>query len=214
MNEKTRRIVPAAIIVFAVSVAVAVPYVTADSGMYEISGYDPAVMMIEGFEGAVPLPDDMSGDTILREHVTVSLAEAATGRDVIQGGIDIVANERGDMFLVWYLVPADESSMLYIVDAGDIDNTVHLARDFGMYDDATSVPEGGERAMVEAMAALVEEELSVLTGDAEIDAARAEYLTVFKEVREAYDNGNYDRVYELGRQLDRLSEHIGDIDWG
>jgi len=128
--------------VAAVVVALAIaPFVMAESG-YTHSYYDGVkshhghwTVQVEDFVGSIPITEDVDKET-LKELATVSLEQASEGLDVHKAGLGVAVNESGDKFLVWKLVSINkdtESATIYVVDAGDADNTTSVTKEFDKY---------------------------------------------------------------------------------
>jgi thiol:disulfide interchange protein len=142
----SKYVLPAFVAAFALAFLVATPFVLAESG-YGMHSYDGAkshkghwAIQVQGFEGSIPIPEDMDGEShkSLKDQVTVSLSDAAANYpDVKKAKLGIAVNEDGDKFLVWKLVEFNKNSdsetatmKINIVDAGDADNTITITKNF------------------------------------------------------------------------------------
>ena len=143
MKKPSKYIVSALVAAFALAFVVATPYVMAESG-YGMHSYHDGVkshkghwaIQVEGFQGSIPITED-SDRTTLKEQA-ISLSEAAADYpNVKKAKLGKAINENGDKFLVWKLVDFSKDSesgtakmTIYIVDAGDADNTAEITKEF------------------------------------------------------------------------------------
>ena len=143
MKKPSKYIVSALVAAFALAFVVATPYVMAESG-YGMHSYHDGVkshkghwaIQVEGFQGSIPITED-SDRTTLKEQA-ISLSEAAADYpNVKKAKLGKAINENGDKFLVWKLVDFSKDSesgtakmTIYIVDAGDADNSVEITKEF------------------------------------------------------------------------------------
>ena len=232
MNTKKRLILPAFAAIFALMFVVVTPYVIAESDVEKDSwdndgkhmkddgaNHQKNKMMLEvqGFDGTITVPEDSDKDTrhTLQEQVTVSLSEAASGLDVVKGNIGIVSNENDEKFLVWKLVsfePTDDSDVVTvtttIVDAANASNTVTVVSEKEKNGSKMSGYDSERHAQkIERL----QEKLSEPTGDADVDAARAQFLKLIQELETAYDSEDTDRAQEIKAELKDLRSELGDI---
>lgn len=227
MNTKTRYMLPAFAAVFALMFVAATPYVIAEPGVEKDAWHDGQknmwkdgakhhkrhmVIEVEGFVGSILVPEDINREDYkaLKDQVTVSLSEAADDLDVMKGSIGIAVNENGERFVVWKLVSIDENNdsdtmtaTIYVIDAADATNTTTVIKEFdpSMKD--------GER--YEKKIERLEQKLAEPTGDAELDAVRAQFLTLIQELREAHENEDSDRAQEIRDELKELRSQLGDM---
>jgi len=141
---RTRKFVLSAIIAsFALMFAIATPFVLAESGYGMHSYHDGAkshnshwAIQVEGFEGSIPITEDSDRATLKEQAISLSEA-AADYPNVMKAKLGKAINENGDKFLVWKLVDFSKDSesgtakmTIYIVDAGDADNTAEITKEF------------------------------------------------------------------------------------
>jgi len=123
---------------------VVAPFVMAESGYKNYyhdgvkSHYGHWAIPVEGFVGSIPIT--YVDKETLKEQATVSLEEASEGLDVHKASLGVAVNENSDKFLVWKLVSINKDSesetataTIYIVDAGDADNTTTVTKEFDKY---------------------------------------------------------------------------------
>lgn len=89
---------------------------------------------VEGFEGSVTMPEYVTPEDVMdaRHQITVSLSEAAEGRDVVGGFTNVVTGQDDQNFLVWYLIGIDEdytTMTLHIIDVTDVNNYVVITNE-------------------------------------------------------------------------------------
>lgn len=157
---------------FALVFAIATPYVMAESGYGMHSYHDGAkhqghwAIQVEGFEGSIPITEDSDRTTLKEQAIPLSVA-AADYPNVKKATLGKAINEHGDKFLVWKLVDFSKDSesgtakmTIYIVDAGDADNTAEITKEF----DKTSHHDKWAhfKEMKEAFASLSEEDQTTL----------------------------------------------------
>jgi len=94
------------------------------------------LVQVEGFEGTIPITEDSDKSALKASAIPLSEA-AANYPDVKKAKLGVVGNENGDKFLVWKLVDFIKDSesktttmKIYIVDAGDVDNTAEITKEF------------------------------------------------------------------------------------
>lgn len=225
MNRKTTYLIPAFAAVFALMFAFASPYAMAEygQGMYDKGMGQKHKMMhkvieVEGFVGSIQITEDADKQAI-KDQVTVSLSEAASGLDVMGGHIGVVSNENGDKFVAWTLKSIDRDSesetataTIYVVDAGDVSNTATITKEFDPsqmkgkhgFDRQHTGDKGANKAQLL-------ERLSQPTGDAETDAARAAFVEKVEELKAALESGDDEKASELREELKDLRSQLGDI---
>ena len=158
MNRKTTYLIPAFVAVFALMFTFATPLALAEysEGMHDKwSGQKNQkmhkVIEVEGFVGSIQITED-SDRQALRDQVSVSLSEAADGLDVLGGHIGVVTNENGDKYLVWTLKSIEKDSesetgiaTIYVVDAGDVNNTATITKEFDRSERDGKINHDGDR---------------------------------------------------------------------
>ena len=221
MNAKTAYLIPAfaAVLALAFSVAPAMAEYGKDAHDRSMGydhkgmGHDHKMMhhhvKVEGFTGSIQVTED-SDKHALKDQVTVSLSEAASGLDVMGGHIGIVENENKETFVVWILksVQMDRESgsmtvTIHVVDAADAANTATVTKEPDHYaDKADRLDKKIDR---------LEAKFSEPSGRADVDAARATFLEKLQEMRDAIESGDSQRADELRKELKDLRDHLGSM---
>ena len=220
MNRKTTYLIPAFAAVFALMFAFAPSLASAEYGddihskwtgqknhkMYK-------VVQVEGFEGSIQITED-SDRQVLKDQVTVSLSDAAKGLDVMRGHIGVAINENGYKSLAWILMSLERDSdsetataIIYVVDAGDADNTTTITKEIDYSERDGKLSHNGKSANI----AQKLEKLSQPTGDADVDAARTTFVEKLQELKAALDSGDSERASELRDELKDLRSELGSI---
>ncbi len=187
MKKPSKYIVSALVAAFALAFVVATPYVMAESGYGMHSYHDGAkshkghwAIQVEGFEGSIPITEDSDRTTLKEKAIPLSEA-VADYPNVKKAKLGKAINENGDKFLVWKLVDFSKDSesgtakmTIYIVDAGNADNTIQVEK---VYDHSMKYTRHGEYGSYGTMKGhftdLTEEE-------------RTEKMAQFKEMKEAF----------------------------
>ncbi len=142
----SKYVLPVFVAAFALAFLVATPFVLAESG-YGMHSYDGAkshkghwAIPVTGFTGSIEIPEEMDREShkVLKDQIKVSLSDAAADYpNVKKAKLGMAVNEDGEKFLVWKLVEFNKDSdsetatmTIYIVDAGDADNTAKVTKDF------------------------------------------------------------------------------------
>ena len=219
MNRKTAYLIPVFVAVFALMFAFASPGVMAEPSEHmhdKWSGQKQhkmhKVVEVEGFVGSIHITEDTDRQT-LKDQITVPLSEAAEGLDVIGGQIGVAINEDGDKYLTWMLKSIEKdlesetvTATIYVVDAGDVDNTSIVTKEFDRSEGFGKFSHNGYK---HANLAEKLERLSQPTGDADIDAARATFAEKLQELQAVIDSGDSERASELREELKDLRSEIG-----
>ena len=143
MKRPSKYILSALVAAFALAFVVATPFVMAESGYGMHSYHDGAkshkghgAIQVEGFEGSIPITEDSDRATLKEKAISLSDA-AADYPNIKKAKLGKAINENGDKFLVWKLVDFSKDSesgtakmTIYIVDAGDADNTTEITKEF------------------------------------------------------------------------------------
>jgi len=143
MKRPSKYILSALVATFALAFVVATPYVMAESGYGMHSYHDGAkshkghwAIQVEGFEGSILITEDSDRATLKEKAIPLSEA-VADYPNVKKATLGKAINENGDKFLVWKLVDFSKDSesgtakmTIYIVDAGDADNTTEITKEF------------------------------------------------------------------------------------
>jgi len=183
--------------VAAVVVALAIaPFVMAESGFTHyyhdgVKSHDGHwTIQVGDFVGSIPITEDVD-----KELATVSQEEASEGLDVHKAALGVAVNEEGNKFLVWKLVSINEdseSATIYIVDAGDADNTTSVTKEFDkyrygdkshykMYSSQYSEPTTEEKEAMMAQYAEMKEAFSALS-----EEDQETLMNYFKEMKSEY----------------------------
>ena len=222
MNTKAKYMIPAFAAVFALMFAFA-PSVTAESGDYASWGGEKNhkrhhAILVEGFVGVIPVPEEMTSDTRgeLKDQVTISLGQAVSVAednglvDAMKAGIGIAKDGEGNKYVVWTIASMDKDSEsetmtanIFVVDAGNAANFTTVTKEF----DHSKMSErihGDKTAKFEKF----QQKFSEPTGDVEVDAARAQFLDLMQQLRDAYSNGDSETAESLKEQLSELRQEF------
>ncbi len=134
----------------------------------------------------------------MKNSITVSLSEAASGLDVTEGNLGVVIGENDIKYIVWSLKSINtETSTVktYLVDAGNsanihtIENNVDLtqSRDHDKQS-RTSYHESNENE--------------------EISALKATFFEKLQEMKDARNNGDNERANEIRTELQEIRNQI------
>jgi len=217
MTTKTQYLLPAFVAIFALMFVVATPYVAADEDdkrFAQLNGKKHMPIQVEGFEGSIQITEDSDRQEI-KSQITVSLSDASDGLDVYKAHLGVVVNENDDKFLVWILANVEKDSesetaiaTIYVVDAGDSSNTATITKEI----DPSERTRNGERARDgDGMANKIErleERFSEPTGNEELDDLQTQFLEKIRELKEAHEEGDSDKVQELRKELKDLREQL------
>ena len=214
MTTKTKYLLPTFVAIFALMFVAATPYVAAEDSERSLAsqyGKKHMPILVEGFEGSIPITED-SDRQELKSQVTVSLSQAAEGLEVYKAHLGAVVNENDDKFLVWLLVNAEKDAesgivtvTIYIVDAADSSNTAQITRERTPSDHRT--PSAG--GLVKNIDRL-EEKFSEPTGN-ELDGLQTQFVEKIRELKEAHEEGDSDKVQELRQELKDLKQQIKEL---
>lgn len=216
MNRKTTYLIPAFAAVFALMFSVGSPLAMAEysEGMHGESMAQKykkmhKVVEVEGFTGSIPITEDADKQS-LKDQVSVSLSEAASGLDVMKGHIGVASNEDGDKFVAWILKSIEKDSestvatvTIHVIDAGDATNTATITKEVDFAEKRIN--------KISNKIDRLEEKFSESSGDAEIDAARATFVEKLQELRQALEDGDSERASELREELKDLRSELGNI---
>ena len=217
MTTKTQYLLPAFVAIFALMFVVATPYVAADEDEIRFAqqnGKKHMPIQVEGFDGSIQITEDSDRQEI-KSQITVSLSEASAGLDVHKAHLGVVVNENDDKFLVWILANVEKDSesetaiaTIYVVDAGDSSNTATITKEI----DHSERTRNGERTSDgDGMANKIErleERFSEPTGNEELDDLQTQFLEKIRELKEAHEEGDSDKVQELRKELKDLREQL------
>ena len=217
MTTKTQYLLPAFVAIFALMFVVATPYVAADEDdrrFAQQNGKKHMPIQVEGFDGSIQITDDSDRQEI-KSQITVSLSDAAAGLDVHKAHLGVVVNENDDKFLVWILVNVEKDAesetaiaTIYVVDAGDLSNTATITKEIDL---SEKTRDGKRTRDGDGMANKIErleERFSEPTGNEELDDLQTQFLEKIRELKEAHEEGDSDKVQELRKELKDLREQL------
>ena len=227
MNTKTKYMIPAFAAVFALIFALGPTSVMAEGDDNYAKWGDEKhfkkghhAILVEGFSGTIVLSEELNRDShdALKEQVTVSLKDAVSVaednglEDAMKAGIGVVKDEDGNKYLVWKVASMERDSgsesvtaNIFVVDAGNASNFATVTKTFDHY--AKDRMHGDMNAKFDKL----QERFSEPTGDAEVDAARAQFLDLMQQLREAYSNGDTETAESLKKQLSELKQTFLDV---
>ena len=217
MTTKTQYLLPAFVAIFALMFVVATPYVAADEDdrrFAQQNGKKHMPIQVEGFDGSIQITDDSDRQEI-KSQITVSLSDAAAGLDVHKAHLGVVVNENDDKFLVWILANVEKDAesetaiaTIYVVDAGDLSNTATITKEIDL---SEKTRDGKRTRDGDGMANKIErleERFSEPTGNEELDDLQTQFLEKIRELKEAHEEGDSDKVQELRKELKDLREQL------
>ena len=224
MNGKTKYAIPVFAAVFALMVAVAVPTVLAEGGDYAKWGGEKhfkkghhgfMAIPVEGFVGSIQVPEEKNIEAYesLKSQITVSLGQAVSVAesngvtDAMMASIGMAKDDDGNKYVVWTIASMDKDSEsktmtanIFVVDAGDATNFTQVSKTF----DPAKMMHGDKTAKFEKF----QQKFSEPTGDAEVDATRAQFLDLMQQLRDAYENGDTETAQTIKDQLKELKEDV------
>jgi hypothetical protein len=222
MSTKIKYMIPAFAAVFAL-VFVFTPYVMAENGVSAMWGdgakhprghMGPHVIQVEGFTGTIQIPVEMTREThdSLKSQVKVSLsqavsiAEASGVTDAMMANIGIVEDDTNNKYLVWIIISMDKdvesetmTANIFVVDAGDATNFITVTKAF----DHSKMSEGMYGDKMEKFEKF-QQKFSEPTGNADVDAARAHFLDLMQQLRDAIKNGDTATAESIKKQLEEI----------
>ncbi|WP_179372314.1 hypothetical protein [Nitrosopumilus ureiphilus] len=228
MNGKTKYMIPAFAAVFALMFAFT-PFVMAEEdGEYtnekhakwggekhfKKGNHGKKAILVEGFTGSIQVPEEMTRETHseLKDQVTVSLSQAVSVAedngvtDAMKASIGIVKDAEGNKYVVWTITSIDKDTEsetitknIFVVDAGDAVNFTTITKSFD-HSEMKERMHGDKTAKFEKF----QQKFSEPTGDAEVDAARAQFLDLMQQLRDAYENGDTETAQSIKDQLHEL----------
>ena len=212
MNAKAKYLIPAFVAVFAVTFAMAAPYVMAegDFGGHPNWGFKhhrgPFALTADGFIGTIQIPEDVDREALknLKDQISVSLVEAATAAenagvtDVINANLGMVQNEKGEKFVAWILAGVtvgDETvtKNIFVVDAGNSSNTAQVEDQF---DPTMNKEKFSEHHFFKANYGNLDEE------------TKAELKSAFQDLRDAKQSGDQEQIDQAKQALKSLFDSI------
>lgn len=221
--------IPAFAAVFALMFVVATPYVMAEDG--ERSWKDGAkwsgeklskqghhgnkAILVEGFVGSIPVPEEITPETHgeLKDQVTVSLGQAVSVAesngvtDAMKASIGIAKDGEGSKYVVWTIASMNKdtesetmTANIFVVDAGDSTNFTTVTKTFD-HSEMKGKMYGDKMGKFQ-------QKFSEPTGDAEVDAARAQFLDLMQQLRDAYESGDTETAQSIKDQLKELKQTV------
>lgn len=223
MNSKTKYMIPAFAAVFALMFVAALPGAIAEGGdyakmggdKYHKKGHGHKAILVEGFTGSIVIPAEMTKETHaeLKSQVTVSLGQAVSVAesngvtDAIKAKIGIAKDGEDNKFVVWKIISVDrdeesqtKTKNIFVVDAGDSTNFTSISK---TYDHSKMKSDKTDRKIEK-----FQQKFSQPTGDADVDAARAQFLDLLQQLRDAYANGDSDTAKSIKEQLKELKDSV------
>lgn len=198
--SRTTYLIPMFSVLMMIAIA---PVVMADNEQHQ-KDYTKfkSTSVIEGFVGSIPIDNRMI-DVI--GNATVTLSEASNGLDVISGKLQQIENETGKSYLVWSLISKEHMGSTvtvtnYIIDAGDISNTVTNTEEVNPTEDK-----------IDTKIDKLERKSHKSSGNSEIDNLRADFLVTFTELKDAIALGNSDLVAEKRAELQNIRGQINSL---
>ena len=217
MNTKTKYMIPVFAAVFALMFVIATPYVMAEGADHakwageKDQNRGHHVILVEGFTGTIQIPEEMTKETHdeLKNQITVSLGQAVSiaesngVTDAMKASIGIAENGEGNKYVVWTIASMNKdtesetmTANIFVVDAGDSTNFTTVTKTFDhsemkgkMYGDKMEK---------------FQQKFSEPTGNADVDAARANFLDLTQQLRDAIKNGDAETAQSLKKQLEEI----------
>lgn len=215
--------IPAFAAVFALMFAVTIPTVMAEGGDYakwggekhHMKGHGHKAILVEGFTGSIAIPAEMTKETFgeLRDQVTVSLGQAVSVAesngvtDAMKAKIGIAKGGEDSKYVVWAITSIDrdaesqtKTKNIFVVDAGDSTNFTSISKTI---DHSKMKGDKNDRKIEK-----FQQKFSEPTGDADVDAARAQFLDLLQQLRDAYTNGDSETAKSIKEQLKELKQTV------
>ena len=196
------------------------------------------IVKVDGFTGAIMVPDMSEVEDKkavhkeLKEQVTVKLSEAAAaenaGLDVMKGSIGMTINEDGVKSVAWILVSMNMddsdkiSKTIFVVDAADVANTAQTTKEYDhsmmymKYKDKKYSHEGYENKQsdpekIQDKITKIEQKLAIVTGNVDLDATKAQFVELLKQLQEAISEGDDTQADSLREQLRDIRNQMIDL---
>lgn len=220
MNTKTKYMIPVFAAIFALMFVIATPYVMAEGADHaKWTGENDQkrghhVILVEGFTGTIQIPEEMTKETHeeLKNQVTVSLGQAVSIAesngltDAMKASIGIAENGEGNKYVVWTIASMNKdvesetmTANIFVVDAGDATNFTTFTKTFD-HSEMTDQMYGDKMEKFEKF----QQKFSEPTGNADVDAARAHFLDLTQQLRDAIKNGDTETGQSIKKQLEEL----------
>jgi hypothetical protein len=219
MNTKTKYMIPVFAAVFALMFVIATPYVMAEGADHakwvgEDQNRGHHVILVEGFTGTIQIPEEMTKETHdeLKNQITVSLGQAVSiaesngVTDAMKASIGIAENGEGSKYVVWTIASMNKdtesntmTANIFVVDAGDATNFTTFTKTFD-HSEMIGKMHGNKMEKFEKF----QQKFSEPTGNADVDAARAHFLDLTQQLRDAIKNGDTETVQSIKKQLEEI----------
>lgn len=175
-------------------------------------------ILVEGFIGTIQIPEETTEETHgeLKDQVTVSLSQAVSVAesngvtDAMKASIGIAEDNEDNMYVVWTITSVDKdeesetkTKNIFVVDAGDSTNFASITKTFD-HSEMNEKMHGDKNAMFEKF----QQKFTEPTGDADVDAARAQFLDLLQQLRDAYTNGDTETAKSIHDQLKELKQTV------
>ena len=223
MNSKTKYMIPVFAAVFALMFVAALPNAIAEGGDYAKMGGDKhhkkghghKAILVEGFTGKIVVPEEMTKETHgeLKSQVTVSLgqavsvAEANGVTDAMKASIGIAKDGQDNKYVVWKIISVDrdeesqtKTKNIFVVDAGDSTNFTSISKTI----DHSKMKSDKIDKKIEKF----QQKFTEPTGNADVDSARAQFLDLMQQLRDAYTNGDSETAKSIKEQLKELKQTV------
>lgn len=220
MNTKTKYMIPVFAAVFALMFVVATPYVMAEGADHakwtgekdQKRGHH--IILVEGFTGTIQIPEEMTKETHgeLKNQITVSLGQAVSiaesngVTDAMKASIGIANNGEGNKYVVWTIASMNKdtesnimTANIFVVDAGDATNFTTFTKTFD-HSEMKGKMYGDKMEKFEKF----QQKFSEPTGNADVDAAGANFLDLTQQLRDAIKNGDTETAQSLKKQLEEI----------
>ena len=236
MNQNSKYLIPAFAAIFALAFVFA-PAVMADDLETDDDAYDhdgenhftgdhgkwdekshhgpkgmmgPHVITIDGFSGAVALPQEMTKEShdALKDAITVTLSQAASIAeengltDSMMAHIGVVDDGEGNKYLAWIVSSMnkddDTSTMtanIFVVDAGNASNFAQTSNTFDHFMMKDRMH--GDKAKFENHSQ---------KSDTKFSETKTQFHDLIKQLRDAYKSGDSDAAQSIKDQLNELKQ--------
>lgn len=192
-----------------------------DEKHFKKENHGKKAILVEGFTGTVQIPEEMNRETHdrLKDQITVSLGQAVSVAesngvtDAMKASIGIAKDGEGNKYVVWTITSMNKDAesetvtkKIFVVDTGDAENFTTVIKSFD-HSEMKEKMHGDKTAKFEKF----QQKFSEPTGDAEVDAARVQFLDLMQQLRDAYENGDADTAQSIKDQLHELKSSFLDM---
>ena len=202
------------------------PYVMADEGTPAMWGdgakhpmghnghMGDRAITVDGFVGSIQIPETVDNTThdTLKSQVTVSLSQAVSIAenngfvDAMRANMGIVKDSDGNKYLAWTVSSITKDATtnavtenIFVVDAGNEANFASTTKTFD-HSKWSEKMSGDNTARFEQF----KQKFSEPTGNADVDAARAQFLDLKQQLHDAIKNGDTATAQDIKKQLQEL----------